>query len=221
VEATIKLGLAISSGLGALGTAVYKVFRYTQRRLEEYRTNEKGKSAKLDSLHTTVTEMGPLLRDIQYELKANGGGSLRDVIMEIRNEHAIERTARRVMSNIASFEVRIHEEGHSEVSFVSPQYVRLTGLTRDDAEDGGWIRAVALGDRERVMAMSEASWRNGTVMSTMYTLHNVLTGEETLVEHTGTPVFNYAGVSVGWVGVLRPRTLHGEHYADEQIKRAG
>jgi len=93
------------------------------------------------------------------------------------------------------------------VSFVSAAYVALTGLTKDDCEDMGWVRAVAPEDRDRVSMLAGHARRDGVVISTSYTAMNVLSGVRTLVDHTGTPVFNYAGVMVGWVVVLRPHSV--------------
>jgi len=205
LDGTAKIITAVTAALVAFVAGVWKYYQYNRSRIAEYRENEDSKTDKLDHLATTVTSMGPLLADIQHELKANGGGSLRDVVMEIRNEHAIERTARRLVHNVASYEVILRNGREIEVSFASPAYVRLTGLTREETMDGGWIRAVAPEDRDRVAQLSSAARASKTVLSTTYIAQNVLTGDRAFVEHLSTPVMNYLGAVVGWVAIIHPR----------------
>ncbi len=204
VESTIKLLLSLGAAAGTVGTASVKLWRNRKARIKAYHENEDAKNLKLDNLGTTLDSLTPKIADIQYELKANGGGSLRDIITQMRNESAVERTARRLMNNVASFETLIMNGQEHEVSFVSLAYVAMTGLTRDDSEDGGWVRGIAPEDRDRVSMLAHNSMTKGIVFSTVYTAQHVTTGTQTVVEHTGTPVFNYAGVVVGWIGIMRP-----------------
>lgn len=199
----------VTAAAGIAATSI-KSWRWFASRRRTAQKAEAHKVAVMLDVQQAVARFEPVLADIQHELKANGGGSLRDVIVEIRNEHAIERTARRLISNLASYEVSVKDGHEDKVLFVSPAYVRMTGLTAEEAEDGGWIRSVAPEDRERVWSRAHQSITTGTVFSITYSLVNVLTGETTMVEHTGTPVFNYAGRIIGWVGVLRPRVTRSQ-----------
>lgn len=199
--------LGVVTAASAVVVSGWKGVQFVRSKLTARREAEARKMETLDALHRTVTHILPIVEDVQKELKANGGGSLRDAINEIRNEQALERAARRVMTNIASFEVRVDGEGPT-VLHVSPAYVHLTGLTRDDVEDDGWLRAVVPEDRERVSAAGARAYNEHKVFITTYTLQHVHTQERVLVEHTGTPVFNVVGDCVGWVGVLRPMGAH-------------
>jgi PAS domain-containing protein len=210
LEGASKVLAEVTTALIALVGGVWAVVKYrraradeAERRTDEYRANEESKNTQLEALNTRLDEILPAIKAVQYEVTANGGGSLRDTVMDIRNEHAIERVARRLVNNVASYEMLLRSGREAEVTFVSPAYVRLTGLTREETADGGWIRAVASEDRDRVSAAAATSMRHGIVLSTTYTVQNVLTGERALVEHMGTPVFNYAGVMVGWVAILQ------------------
>jgi PAS domain S-box-containing protein len=203
--ADVRELLGVITAASAVVVSGWKGVQFTRTKLAKRRETEASKVATLNALHSTVTHMLPIIEDVQKELKANGGGSLRDAINEIRNEQALERAARRVMTNIASFEVRIDNE-EARVLHVSPAYVHLTGLTREDVEDDGWLRAVVPEDRDRVGASGSRAYAENKVFVTTYTVQHVHTHERTAVEHTGTPVFNAAGLCVGWVGVLRPQT---------------
>lgn len=215
--------VALLVGLVTLATALWRVRKALRARLVEYRANAAEMTKSVAALTETVNAMGPLLADIQAELKANHGGSLRDVIVEIRNETALERVARRMLSEHASFEMRwkAGDRSDSEVVFASPACVRLTGLSRDELDDLGWLRAVAPEDRERVSRIAAVAHKHNSVLAATYTAQSVITKERTHVEHTGVPVFNYAGVVVGCVHVLRetPRVIIPESPAYDHPER--
>lgn len=203
--------IALLVGVASLAATLWRVRKALRARLVEYRANAAAIAKSVATLTETVNAIGPLLADIQAELKANHGGSLRDVIVEIRNEHALERVARRMLSEHASFEVRwkLNDRSDSEVVFASPACVRLTGLSRDELDDLGWLRAVSPEERERVARIASIAQKHNSVLAATYTVQSVMTKERKHVEHTGVPVFNYAGAVVGCVHVLRetPRVI--------------
>jgi PAS domain S-box-containing protein len=202
-EAAKVVGLLV--GLVGLGTAAVRVTRYVRGRRQARQAATEAAQQQLRELAKTVTEqLLPAVASIQAQLQANGGGSLRDLLRDLRDEHALERAARRAMTNVASFEVKV-VDGESSVLHVSPAWVHYTGLTREDCEDDGWARAVHEEDRDRVMRMARRAMEDGKVFVTTYRLRNVHTNAVQRVEHTGTPVYNMLGDCVGWVAVVRPR----------------
>ena len=204
VDTKEVLGVVIA--LITVSTATWKGYKAHRLRMLRKRAEEKAQRELLNNLSATVQRLEPMLQDVQHELKANNGGSLRDELVETRNEFAVERTARRVLTQAASFEVAVLPNNSSRVLFVSPAFVKMTGLTRDDAEDSGWVRAIHPNDRSRVQAEARIAFDEATVHSTTYTAQNVHTGSTTYVEHTGTPVLNSRGAMVGWIVMLIPRT---------------
>jgi PAS domain S-box-containing protein len=194
-------------GLLALGRAVWAGVVHVRAGRRQRQAANEAAQAQLRELSDTVTQqLLPAITGIQAQLVANGGGSLRDLITDLRNEHALERAARRVMTNVASFEVKVTGD-EAQVLHVSPAWVHLTGLTREDCEDDGWLRSVHEDDRDRVAAGASRAYREGKVFVTTYRTFNVHGGPAVRVEHTGTPVFNTAGHCVGWVAVVRPRDV--------------
>lgn len=188
------IAIAVSTGFAGGMIAAWRSYR---RRTRE-------STAMLTGLRDSVAELKPLMESVQYELKANGGGSLKDAIISMRNEQAVERVARRMMSNAAVLEVACRPDGSSVVLFASHAYIRLTGLTRDDCEHDGWVRAIHSADRDRVSKISRIAHDEGVVISTTYRIVHIHTGAVARVEHTGTPVLNYKSEVVGWVYVLIP-----------------
>ena len=207
--------IAILVGLGTLGGLLLKLYKKASTKHLERRKLDSERAEKLDDLALTVERLVPMLRDIQKELQPNGGSSLRDTINEIRNEQAIEQQARRVMSMVASFEYKVSAT-QSRVLHVSPEFVRITGLTREDADHDGWLRAVADEDRERVAQGATRAMREQRVHVTVYNVRHVYTAIRARVEHVGTPVFNAEAEMVGWVGVLRviEARMHNEQATD-------
>jgi PAS domain S-box-containing protein len=200
VEQLLGIGLSVL----AVATTLYKGGTWALRRRTALKTAEAHKLDVLNMVKDAVDRVGPLLQDIQSELKTNGGGSLRDAIHAIQDDLAVERAARRVSTAIPAFELALHRTGEFQVTYVSPAYVQLTGLTREDTEDAGWLRAVAPEDRDRVSQLSAAAMHDHYVMTTTYVVQHVHSGRRVAVEHTGYPIFSLRDQCVGWYGVLRP-----------------
>lgn len=153
---------------------------------------------------TTINTLMTQVEEIHRELQPNGGGTLRDAIVSIRNNQARERASRRLLIDTANMEVVVDPTtGDAEISYVSPAYVRLTGLSRDEANNWGWTRALAVEDRERVTELARQSFADEAVMMTTYTLVNVHNGTRTAVHHMGTPIFNHAREVIGWAAVMK------------------
>lgn len=152
----------------------------------------------------SIDAMGKTVDSIRRQVYTNGGSTIVDKIDSLHREVALSKAAQRQVSNVASFEVE-GTKGHERVSYVSHAFTRLTGLSREDCERVGWIRAVHDADKDRVGMIAAESFEDGTVMQTRYRVQNVYTDETTLVEHTGTPVYDSKQETVlGWVGVLLP-----------------
>lgn len=195
--------LTAGGALLASGWRGYKAYRAHRARV---RREHHEHAQQFATLTTAVSRMEPMVTSIQRELTANGGGSLRDAITDLRNQMAIDRAARRMVQNVPSLELGVADR-EPVVLAVSHAFVRLTGLTRDDCERDGWLRCVVPADRERVGQIVREAYESEHVVSTTYAVEHVHTRTATHVEHTGTPVLNYAGAVVGWIFVLRPREV--------------
>ncbi len=168
-----------------------------------------GTVATLVSISATLV---PLVWWVVKKLKARGAQQvyiidslkkLQEAVLEMSANLAVDRVARRTAVATAMFETLMTED-NQRVLYTSPGFTRLTGLSREDCENEGWIRCVHSTDRDRVARLARRAFEDETVMSTIYTVQNVQTGKKTLVEHTSAPALN-AGMSVvGWVGHLNP-----------------
>lgn len=196
----------------ALGTATWKVYAVWRTRNRNRCAEQDAQRTLLHAVCAATKRIEPMLADVQHELKANNGGSLRDQLTGICNELAVDRMARRLLNQSASFEIlSLPHDGAHQVLFVSQAFIKLTGLAREDVEDSGWIRCVHPDDKHRVQGEARTAFDDGTVHSTTYTARNVHTGEDVYVEHTGTPVFNTRAALVGWVVLLVPRVYTPHH----------
>jgi len=185
--------------------AAWKIKKDTRVWLATKRSITSTRNAVLSDLSEAIKRIEPALLDVQTQLRVNGGSTLRDAVNELRNEYAVERAARRVVSNVASLEMGINPlSGDMSVLFVSAAFSRLSGLSRDDCEHDGWLRAVEDEQRERVTRVARESMESQSVMSVRYVVQHVYTRGRTRVEHTGTPVLNMRGAFVGFVVVITP-----------------
>ena len=202
-----KIVIALAS-IGTSGTYTWRWAAAMRRQSKQRVQAEQEHAEMLAAMADAVARIEPKIEEVKHQFTMNGGSTIHAAIQEIRNDQAIERTARRAMSDTPSIEVSIRG-GEMRVLFVSPAYVRITGLTREDCEHDGWVRSVVADDRARVTAAAAAAYEALNVFSTTYVVEHRHTRERVLVEHTGAPVFNYRNDVVGWFAILRPLTPGG------------
>lgn len=189
-------------GLGGLSVAALAV----QKAYITFSRSTKRRLLLLTATSEAIARMEPALAGVQKEVTANGGASLKDVVTSMRDEIIVERTARRVLSTHANYELTIHPTtGVIQVQYVSPEFVVLTGLSRDECDRDGWARYVISEDRERVQRLAFDAQKNGHVFSIDYTGENVQTGKRILINQVGTPIISPTGAVIGWIGVMRPK----------------
>jgi PAS domain-containing protein len=189
-------------GLGGISVAALAV----QKAYITFSRSTKERLALLTATSEAIARMEPALAGVQREVTANGGASLKDVVTSMRDEIIVERTARRVLSTHANYEVSIPPAtGIVQMQYVSPEFVVLTGLSRDECDRDGWVRFVAAEDRERVQRLAIHAQQNGHVFSIDYIGENVQTGNRVGITQVGTPIISPKGVVIGWIGVMRPK----------------
>jgi hypothetical protein len=179
-----------------------------------YRGWKKG-SATWDSVGTRMetVQQGMLviqhdLNNITREIKLNGGKSIKDqlngLVIDVRvihHESRVSTAARRVAQAKAICEMLVRD-GEARCEFVTDEWTRITGLTREGMEDGGWLRAVPIADQPRIKALADAANISNSLFQAEYDASNVVTHASTRVRHIGHPVFDHSEMLVGWVGEL-------------------
>lgn len=177
-----------------------------QKAYATFSQSTKDRLTLLTATSEAIARMEPALAGVQKEVTANGGASLKDVVTSMRHEIIVERTARRVLSTYANYEVSIHPTtAHVQVQYVSPEFVVLTGLSRDECDRDGWARFVIAEDRERVQRLAYDAQAHGHVFSIDYIGENVQTGRRVSITQVGTPIISPTGTVIGWIGVMRPK----------------
>ena len=184
-DAAELVGL-VSAGGAALGIVVRHMLR-VKRRVSALLAQWLGLLADVASVKREVT--------------TNGGSSLKDAVTEIANGVAIDRAARHLAIDTATYELIWDGLAHRTV-YVSSEWIRLTGLSPADTEHEGWALSVAPSDRARVMATAASAAETGSVFFARYHLENVATHVQVHIDHIGTPVVTKTGAVIGWVGVL-------------------
>jgi len=97
-----------------------------------------------------------------------------------------------------------------EAIFLSPGFLSVTGLTRDQALGFGWIEAVHPQDRDRLMAGWQEALASGVIFQAEFRFR-VATGEYRWYRARVVPERDEAGAIGGWVGAAVD--LHELHLA--------
>ena len=188
-------------GLGGISAAALTV----RKAYGTFSQSTKDRLAMLTATSEAIARMEPALAKVQQEVTANGGASLKDVVTSMRDEIIVERTARRVLSTHANYETSIDPLTlRVQTQYVSPEFVALTGLSRDECDRDGWVRFVVADDRERVRRLAAEAQTHGHVLSIDYIGENVQTNRRVPITQVGTPIISPSGAVIGWIGVIRP-----------------
>lgn len=150
---------------------------------------------------------------MSVELKPNGGSSLYDVIKRIERQTvtAIERHRALIDSlHIVRFEST--QTGACE--WVSSAYMELSGLTQEQAQGNGWISAVHIEDRNKVVGEWLSCMQQNRTFLMTYRLVHLNTRDIHEVACVGKPILQN-DVIVGYVGTITPLAgTYALKYAD-------
>lgn len=143
--------------------ALYAGWRWGLPRFKQWHASRREMRAALMQLPQVVRTVGHLnaldqgLTSILYELKPNGGGSLRDTIERIsdrtialQREHALlVEEVRAHMDRDDACAVFV-ADAQGQQTWASRSYLRWVNRSREEVLGRGWINTVYPDDRERV-----------------------------------------------------------------------
>jgi len=167
-------------------------------------------------IQTTWIQLIKDVHTIKNEATYNGGSSMKDKIeglttklnvlaTEVRRvfyEVKIGTAARRLSDTKAICEVMIDTAGNAVTKYVSYEWTEITGLSREDMDDGGWAQCIHVDHRHRIILAAQQAAERKTLFIEEYPIVNVRTDAEYYVRHTGYPIMTDFGVLIGWVGDL-------------------
>lgn len=198
VENVAKAIIAVAAAVAALWHPVKKV-RLARRaklnRINAYR-------ARNDEMHQMVTTLADDMRIVKAEVRENGGSSLKDRVNSLHEKIGMVDAARRVGDHRAIWERRITKEGWEVTNHLSPAWTRITGMTRESMDNGGWTSCISPSDRTRVLAAHNLAIEDAVLFQSEYLVVNVLSGTQAMVAHDDTPVFAGAQL-IGWISYIR------------------
>jgi PAS domain S-box-containing protein len=136
---------------------------------------------------------------IMYELRPNGGSSLRDAVARI--EARVAKGESKVNALFGEVGVAMLEaDSDGACTFVSPAWSRLTGVSISDAIGWGWINSVHHGDRDAVVH----EWRSAVEQHRACSLRFRLARDpQCRVNVQRRPVVS-GGSLIAYVGVMTP-----------------
>lgn len=102
---------------------------------------------KIDAI---LCQLDEKLDKISSEVHHNGGGSLKDIVVEMKEHNMKIDAFLRAQLNIYDVAiVRTDKEGN--LYAINRQYQRLTGLSLEEVQGDGWVYAIHPDDREKVV----------------------------------------------------------------------
>lgn len=136
---------------------------------------------------------------IAYELKPNGGSSLKDQINRIEVLCMTEPLARRfIMDDSLAF---WESDAEGSCIHASEKLAKLVGRSQADILGNGWVATLKASDKRRIFtAWKEAVEQKRAFIETYTFVHD--NGREITVRAESKPVIVHGEVR-GWLGVLR------------------
>ncbi|NBQ70348.1 MAG: PAS domain-containing protein, partial [Nitrosomonadaceae bacterium] len=150
---------------------------------------------------------------MSIELKPNGGGSLYDIIKRIERQTVTAIERHRALIDSLHI-IRFESSAKGQCEWVSSAYMELTGLSQEQAQGNGWISAVHLDDRAKVVGEWQSCMQQQRTFLMTYRLINVTTNDVHDVACVGKPILQN-DVIVGYVGTITPLIgTYATKYAD-------
>ncbi len=129
-------------------------------------------------------------------------GAITDITDRKRAEEALRESEHRFRQLANELPIGIYQVGpNGDMQFVSPTWLKITGLSESEAFGSNAGKAIHPDDRERVTRLWQSAISSGRVFSDEYRLRS-RGGQETWVRGFGTAVRDPSGVVTSYVGAL-------------------
>jgi hypothetical protein len=159
-----------------------------------------------------VPKVNDALEHLRRETTDNGGSSMKDQgralaaqLEALRIDLLFEREIRRATEGKAIWKGRTMPDGRVVCTYVSAEWIYLTGLSCEDCNDGGWTRWITREYYEEVVALAEHAGETHSVFVAEYVGANVRDQMRHRVRHTGLPVVDTTKPHrpvIGWIGEI-------------------
>lgn len=160
-------------------------------------------------------EIKEMIEPIKKELQTNGGSSLKDQMNFLVSKYnSLDGSVKdlynynlanhaRTMAIASGVDTGYYEIDENGILVrMNHFYLKLLGLTEDEAEAGLWIETVHPDDRDRVVDSANNALSAKKEWHTTYRLINYITKEETRVRIKAYPMLDDAGNLKGYVGAV-------------------
>lgn len=159
--------------------------------------------SKVSKTCDMIIIMSNEINDIKKELKTNGGSSVKDIVLKLKNDFVdVLNVEQRIIAkhhavlNMIGLHISKNGVGFYETDelgncrFVTQKWCEMTGLTETESSDKGWVIGIHPDDRECVFNEFTQAISQGRTFSMRYRLHNIYTGHSTYVAGYGIPLYN-------------------------------
>lgn len=157
---TLQTAAGILVSAGTIGTAAYV------KAIKPMRLKMKNKKAELYNM----------VNSIHKELKFNGGGSIKDVIWQLKETNT--KILARIVQLEESQKIALNLQGQAFwlsneeglTTYASPTLCKILGHGESDLIGNNWVSWIIPEDRERVFDSWNFSVENGTVFDEQYVI---------------------------------------------------
>lgn len=160
-------------------------------------------------------EITTMIEPIKKELQTNGGSSLKDQMNFLVSKYnSLDMSVKdlynynlanhaRTMAIASGVDTGYYEIDENGILVrMNHFYLKLLGLTEDEAEAGMWIETVHPDDKQRVLDSANAALAAKKEWRTTYRLINYTTKEEIKVRIKAYPIIDENGELKGYVGAV-------------------
>lgn len=149
-----------------------------------------------------LESQGGAIREIQAELKPNGGTSLRDAVNEIRHMASVADVRSHLSREVCPYAMyECAPDG--KCIWVNEALCQLFGLDAEDALGYGWLQSVSDAERSTTMFLWQEAVVKDIPWSTVFTIVNQRTGAQVRCRTRATS-YKMGGVIILYSGTVIP-----------------
>ena len=160
---------------------------------------------KLDKvIHETTINGGTKTLATEVVKMRDNVSRVRDELYTLDSRLRMETAMRRIADDDATWEGHFGADGVMTPVKVSEQWTAITGMTKDDTQDGGFQRCIAPEDLVRVRSEFDYCRAHEQIIDVLYTCVHLTTKKPTPIRHIAWPVWDRHGKMIGWAGRIAP-----------------
>lgn len=171
---------------------------------------------KISSTCDDVVKIGSDIKEINKELKTNGGNSIKDIVIKLKNdftalltiEKKIDSKQNAILNFLGTKDISnglgfYETDRVGNCKFVTHRWCEITGLTETECVDKGWLVAIHEDDRENVCNEFYLAISQSRPFVMNFRIHNRILNKVISVTGYAFPL-NDGVNTYGYIGSIKP-----------------